>query len=149
MGCATASPRAVRCRRGAASAGSGRAAAGAGSAAAATTAPAGSAVRAAPAVRRTPPAAPSWLASGQRNAMPTVDAGSTRAGPHAVVQPQQQVGRRAIGAMDDERPAEPVGLRPDLGAVTLDPQLIVGAPGLEIGRASCRKGGMCRRVAVL
>src|SRR5262249_52819469 len=118
MGCATASPRAVRCRTGAASAGNGRAPARAGprpdGPAAPPTAPAGSAAGAAPAVRRTRAAAPSWLASGQRNAMPTVDAGSTRAGPHAVVQPQQQVGRRAIGAMDGERPAEPVGLRPDL-----------------------------------
>ena len=52
--------------------------------------------------------------------MPAVNAGIAGPHAHARMQRQQQFARRPIGAMDGEAPAQPVGFRADLRAVTLD-----------------------------
>src|SRR4051812_20046551 len=59
-----------------------------------------------------------------------VDAGATRPGAHAGVQREQELARRAVSAVDDEAPAEPVRLGADFGAVALHARLIFLAPGL-------------------
>ena len=92
------------------------------------------AVRAAPAARRRRAEGPSWKPPRGRQRVPAVDAGAVRAGAHAGMQPQQQVGGRPVGAVDRERPAEPVGLGADLGAVALHPGLVLLAPGLGAAR---------------
>ena len=58
-----------------------------------------------------------------------VDAGAAGAGAHAGVQRQQKLARRTVGAVNDEAPAEPVGLGANFGTVALDARLVLLAPG--------------------
>src|SRR5205085_2427928 len=46
-----------------------------------------------------------------------VDAGAARPGAHAGVQREQEFARRAVGAVDDEAPAEAIRFGADFGAV--------------------------------
>src|SRR5215475_4444693 len=66
--------------------------------------------------------------------MPAIDAETVAAAAQPRMQREQQLARRAIGAMDDEAPTEAVGLRTDLVAVACDARLVVGAPGLGAAR---------------
>ena len=68
--------------------------------------------------------------------------GAGRRRAHARVQRQQQLGRRPVGAVDGEAPAELVGLGADLGAVARDARLVVGLPGL--GAAGRDRAGAFR-----
>src|SRR5712671_5957574 len=43
---------------------------------------------------------------------------------------EQELGRRPVGAVNDEAPAEPLGLGADFGAVARNPRLVVLAPVL-------------------
>ena len=72
-------------------------------------------------------------ASPARSGVPAVDADAAASGAQLAVQLQQQLGRRPVGAVDGEAPAEPVGLGADLGAVALDPRL-------DSRRARSRRG---------
>src|SRR5262249_56184112 len=46
------------------------------------------------------------------------------------MQREQQLGRRPVGAMDGEAPAELVGFGPDFRAMTRDARLVFSLPGL-------------------
>src|SRR6185369_15349876 len=95
-----------------------------------TTAPAGSTAPAAPAAARTRAGGPSCGAPVEVG-VAQVDAGAARPCAHAGVQREQKLARRAIGAMDDEAPAEPVGFGADLGAVAFHARLVFVAPGFR------------------
>ena len=56
------------------------------------------------------------------------------AGADAGMQRKQQLAGRTIGAMDDETPAEPVGLSADLVAVAVHTRGVIGAPGFGAAR---------------
>src|SRR3974390_3367410 len=74
--------------------------------------------------------------------MPAVDAGAAAPGAERLVQLEQELAGGAIGAMDDEAPAETVGLQADLGAMARDPRRIIVAPGL--GPPGCDAAGAFR-----
>src|SRR5579862_5968800 len=57
-------------------------------------------------------------------------AGMGRGGANAGVQRQQELARRTIGAVDDEAPAEPIGLAADFIAVTRNARRVVRFPAL-------------------
>ena len=73
--------------------------------------------------------APGWPVSARRT-----QAAVRQIAADAGVQRQQELARRAVGAVDDEAPAEPVGLAADFGAVARDARDVIGAPGLARGR---------------
>jgi hypothetical protein len=61
---------------------------------------------------------------------PAIDAGAVASGAELLVQLQQQLAGGAVGAVNDETPAEAIGFQPDFGTVPLDACGIVLAPGL-------------------
>ena len=52
----------------------------------------------------------------------------------ALMELEQEIGRRPVGAVNDEAPAEAVGLGANFGAVALHPRRIVLAPVLGAAR---------------
>ena len=65
-----------------------------------------------------------------RRAQTAAHRGARGRGAHAGVQGQQELGRRMVGAVDGKAPSQPVGLRPDLGAVARNPRFVIRLPGL-------------------
>src|SRR5262252_3187495 len=48
----------------------------------------------------------------------------------SLMQLEQEIGRRPVGAVDDEAPAEPLGLGADFGAMACNSRLVILAPVL-------------------
>src|SRR5262249_8219143 len=100
--------------------------------AAATTKRAGSTARAAPAAARSRAEAPRSCAPpglrGEAQAAADHRAGGRRA--QTRMQREQQFGRRVVGAMNGEAPAELVGLGTDFRAVTRHAGLVFALPSL-------------------
>src|SRR6202011_2840127 len=76
----------------------------------------------------------SRLPPGPRHRVPAVEAGAVGPGAHLGVQPQQQIARRAIGAVNAEAPTEPVAFGADFAAMAAHARFVFLAPRFGTAR---------------
>src|SRR5215471_18821023 len=118
MACGRESPPWGQCRTVSGSGGNRRGGAAAAPGATATTAQAGRAHREEPVARRMPKGfLQSCPSLRMRQRMPAIDPRTLASGAKLFMQLEQQFGCRSVSAVDDEAPAQPIGLEADFGAV--------------------------------
>src|SRR2546430_1411261 len=59
-----------------------------------------------------------------------MNAGAVGPGAHLSVQPQQQLARGTVGAVNGKSPAQAIGFLADRGAVVVETPLVIRTPGL-------------------